>query len=472
MRVLTLDCGTSRLKAGVFQIVDLGAARPSAVRAPMRLWIEKVGENSGEELVPGRDHSHLEVESYLARVFELLRRVSGELAGEGLQVDALCPSVCCPALVALDRNLRPLYPAITHLHRGSQPHARELADRLGTERWLSKTGNLPVPGGISITALRWLAARQPHVVSHAAHWVHLHALLLHTLTGRLVTDPTQAAYTGLYDVPGGSGWLDDDWLNELGVRREQLPEVAPSASIAGKLTAGAAQASGLPRGLPVVTGGADIPIGLLAAEELLPDCALNMSGTTEVFAASSEGCPQPAENYLLRPHLVPGRWVTVKVIPVGGQSLIWFRDRFCREMSTGRFWDWLTRLDVKMENFMEEQRMGSGPGVPEFIPYLFGNRHSLEPLTGGFLNLTAENSREDMLCAVLAAYRRSLREASREISAAVGRPLYRVVTSGGFDISSLGFHRRAALDRSTLTPLEAAVVRGAAVLTAMALEQG
>jgi sugar (pentulose or hexulose) kinase len=476
MRILTLDCGTSRIKAGIFDITGGQAGKEpqhSAIKAPVRLWVEKTDEGPAtEETLAGRDRSHLDVDLYLTRIYQLLRRVTEDTAKEGNKIDALCPSVCCPALVALDHEMRPLYPALTHLHRASQPQSKELAARIGKARWLATAGNLPVPGGISISAMHWLAACRPHVVADAAHWVHLHSVILYSLTGNLVTDPTQAAYTGLYDVPHAGGWLDREWLEMLGVRREQLPEILPSASIAGRLTPQAAAQSGLKQGLPVITGGADVPLGLLAAEELLPECALNLSGTTEIFAASCHGCPQPGENFLLRPHVVDSRWVAVKVSPVGGQTIFWFYDRFCREMSPNRFWDWVLRLDEKVERILDEQEIGvEVEGIPEFIPYIFGNRHSLEPQKGGFINITAETTREDMLCAVLAAYRIKLREASQEIAAAVSRPLYRTVTSGGFDISSLGFHRRAALKRSTLTPIEAAIIRGAAVLAARTLEK-
>ena len=471
MKILTLDCGTTRIKAAVFDISGSGEENrlngSSAVNAPLKLWMERTGAPATETTLAERDRSHIDVDHYLQRVFELLRRVSEEETS----LDAVCPAVCCPALVALDENFRPLHPALTHLHQDNQPQSAELVNRLGRERWLKTTGNLPVPGGISISALHWLAATHPGVVAEARYWVHLHSVLLYSLTGRLVTDPTQAAFTGLYDVPGVSGWLDDDWLEQLGVKREQLPEILPSASVAGKLTAQAAKNSGFPEGLPVVTGGADIPTGLLAAEEVLPEAALNISGTTSIVAASCGHCPAPAGNYLLRPHLVPGRWVVVKVSPVGGEALNWFHDRFCREMSLDRFWDWVARLDVKVEQLLEDQSVAENRGqMLEFIPYLHGYRHCLEPRKASFTGLSSETTREDMLCAVLVAYRGFLHDAVQEVAAAVGRSLDHVVTSGGYDISALGFHRRAALSRSTLTPLEAAVVRGAAILATLALE--
>jgi len=475
MRILALDCGTHRIKAGVFDISSTPSAKrpqPSAVKAPVRLWIEDTDGPLTEQTLAGRDRSHLDVDSYFNRVFNLLRRVSTEIKEDGITIDILCPAVSSPSLVALDSQMRPVYPALTHLHRASQPQAKELAASLGHRKWLEKVGNLPLPGAMSISSLRWLAAKQPHVLASTSHWIHLHSLLLYKLTGNLVTDPTQAACTGVYDILHSGGWLDDQWLETMGLRRNQLPEIVPSVSIAGKLKSDVSNTTGLPQGLPVVTGGADIPTGLLAAEELFPGCALNMSGTMETVAASSELCPKPRENCLLWPHLLPGRWVAMKVSPVGGETLHWFQSRFCREMSQGRFWDWVVRLDLQVERNLEEQELTTeAEGAVEFIPYLFGSPHSLEEKKGGFIGLTAESTREDMLIAVLVAFRRYLREAARDVAASVDRPLERVVTSGGYDISSLGFHRRAALSRAKLTPLEASVVRGAAILAARALEE-
>lgn len=475
MRLLAIDCGTSRIKAGVFHTpkeLKPKGLMSGAVRAPLRLWIEELSTIPTEGTYASRDRTRIDVDSYMDKVIQLVRRVSEELKKDGTVIDALCPAFSCPSLVALDKHLRPLHPALTHVHRESVPHAIELVNQIGRGKWLEKAGNLPVPGSITASSMRWLAARQPHVAAVAAHWVQLHTVLLHRLTGELLTDPTQAAYTGLYDSRGATGWLDDEWLKQVWVKRAQLPEIVPSDSVAGKLTKQAASDTGLKKGIPVITGGADIPTGLLAAEELQPGCALNMSGSSEIVAASREGCPAPSEKYLIRPHLQPGRWTAVKVSPVGGETISWFRDRFCREISPGRYWDWVMNLVESVDSLIESQKLEEEQGESlEFLPYLFGDRHSLEQRKAGFIGFTGSTTREDMLCAVLAAYRRCLREAGREVAAAVGRPLYTAVTSGGFDIASLSHHRRSAFHQSSLIPLEAAVIRGAALLAARALEK-
>ncbi|MBW7996118.1 MAG: hypothetical protein FVQ81_06005 [Candidatus Glassbacteria bacterium] len=475
MRLLTIDCGTSRIKAGVFHTPKKLRAQgllSGAVRAPLRLWIEELTTVPTEGTHASRDRTRIDVDSYMDRVIRLIWRVVSELKEDGTTIDALCPAFSCPSLVALDNHLRPLHPALTHVHRESMPHARELVSQIGWENWLKKAGNLPLPGSITASSMRWLAAHQPHVAAVAAHWVQLHTVLLLRLTGELITDHTQAAYTGLYDCRGASGWLDDGWLEQLGVSRSQLPEIVPADSIAGKLTRQAAAETGLKKGIPVITGGADIPTGLLAAEELQADCALNMSGSSEIVAASCEGCPEPGEKYLIRPHLQPGRWTVVVVSPVGGETLCWFRDRFCREISPGRFWDWVMKLEESVDSVIGSQLLEEEQGESlELLPHLFGDMHSFQQRKAGFVGLTSSTTREDMLCAVLAAYRRCLREAGRDVAAVVARPLYAAVTSGGFDIASLAHHRRSAFYRSNLFPLEAAVIRGAAVLAARALER-
>jgi len=141
-------------------------------------------------------------------------------------------------------------------------------------------------------------------------------------------------------------------------------------------------------------------------------------------------------------------------------------------MSPGRFWDWIMKLEESVEAIIDSQKLDEEQGDSlEFLPYLYGDRHSFEQRKAGFLGLTGSTTREDMLCAVLAAFRSCLRDAGREVAAAVGRPLYSIVTSGGFDISSMSHHRRSAFDHSNLIPLEVAVIRGAAVLAARALEK-
>jgi sugar (pentulose or hexulose) kinase len=99
---------------------------------------------------------------------------------------------------------------------------------------------------------------------HAGSLINLVAL---ELTGRWVTDPASG--------PGGLRWPAP--VTRL-VRPDALPAVVPFGTVIGGLTPGAAQATGLPSGLPVALGGHDGACANLGALASRPgDCCLTLS---------------------------------------------------------------------------------------------------------------------------------------------------------------------------------------------------
>jgi len=60
----------------------------------------------------------------------------------------------------MDESGNPLYPSIIHWDRRSIKQARKALALIGKERFLRLAGNLPYPGGISLTGLLWLKERE------------------------------------------------------------------------------------------------------------------------------------------------------------------------------------------------------------------------------------------------------------------------------------------------------------------------
>ncbi|MGW6535771.1 xylulokinase [Streptomyces sp. NPDC055051] len=192
-------------------------------------------------------------------------------------------------LVVLGPGHRPLRPALLWNDTRSAPQAAALTGRLGgPEAWLDRTGSVPVA---SMTAAKWQWLRE-HEPRHAeaATAVRLpHDLLTERLSGEAVTDPGDASGTCWYDPADGA--YDPALLDLLGLDPALLPTVAPTgATPAGRLTAAAAEALGLPRTVTVAAGTGDnmaAAVGLgLGAAGLLdhPVVSLGTSGT--VFAAT------------------------------------------------------------------------------------------------------------------------------------------------------------------------------------------
>ncbi|MHC4459062.1 MAG: FGGY family carbohydrate kinase, partial [Planctomycetota bacterium] len=77
------------------------------------------------------------------------------------QIDAISLSTLCPSLLPLDADGDPLYPVILHLDRRSYRQAVWALERIGEEKFLRSAGNLPIPGGISLTSLLWIRDYEP-----------------------------------------------------------------------------------------------------------------------------------------------------------------------------------------------------------------------------------------------------------------------------------------------------------------------
>jgi glycerol kinase len=141
-------------------------------------------------------------------------------------------------IVALDPGGRPLARAIVWQCRRTTDACARLRAEGRADAIARKTG-LVLDPYFSATKARWLLDHDPAVAAAAARgalrFATIDALLAHALTGRLVTDPTNASRTMLYDLERRA-W-DPELLALFGVRAEMLPEVVPSAGVLGETDA-------------------------------------------------------------------------------------------------------------------------------------------------------------------------------------------------------------------------------------------
>ena len=298
-------------------------------------------------------------------------------------------STLCPSLLPMDADGNPLHPIILHLDRRSFHQAQWALQRVGENQFLNISGNLPVPGGISVTSLLWLRDHKPGIYYRKdVCFGHAVTFFLKRLTNRFLIDPSNASFTGLYDTVGYSDW-DDRLLQPLEIDRQKLPEVMMSASIAGELSDSDARLLGLPKKIPIVIGANDTTCAAVGAGLTEAGDIMNTSGTVEILVLCLEE-PLISKNHLLRTHAYPGRWLAMRTVGAGGVSLEWFRMNFCREMTKETFY----------EEYLKE--VLSPKKVPEtrFHPFLAGDRHRIRRKSGAFTRLTLNTTREDALLAV------------------------------------------------------------------------
>src|SRR5262245_4558407 len=132
MHILSLDVGTSSVKAAVLDVATTQPVGPVA-RVPYELDY------------PTPDAAEVQAE----RLWQVVTAAAREATRTVPQVEGVGLSVLTPALVLLDEADKPLRPIWTHLDRRARPVARQVWGAVGPE-FLSTVGNRPLPGGITV----------------------------------------------------------------------------------------------------------------------------------------------------------------------------------------------------------------------------------------------------------------------------------------------------------------------------------
>ncbi len=368
--ILAIDVGTQSLRACIMDSKLSVLARQQVHYTPR---------------VISRDKVEIDAEILWEALVQACRKLTHK---DRVQVITL--STLCPSLLPMNAAGNPLRPIILHLDRRSYEQAQWALQRVGEEQFLNIAGNLPVPGGISVTSLLWIRDREPEIYSKkGVCFGHAVTFFMKRLTNRFVIDPSNASFTGLYDTVGYGDW-DERLYGPLGIDRRKLPDVLLSTAIAGELADHAAQVLGLPGNIPVNIGANDTTCATVGAGVTEAGDIMNTSGTVEILVLCLAK-PIVSENHLLRTHAYPGRWLAMRTVGAGGASLEWFRVNFCKEMTKETFYgDYLK--EVLAPDKVPEAR---------FYPYLTGDRHRIRRKSAAFTRLTLNTNRDDLLLALV-----------------------------------------------------------------------
>jgi len=369
-RILAIDAGTQSLRACVVDRNLVTLERQQISYAPQ---------------LRGKNFVEIEAEVLWKAFIDSCRQL--RMAKE---VEAISFSTLCPSLLPMDCDGNPLGPIILHLDRRSHRQALWALERVGEDRFLRTAGNLPVPGGISVTSLLWFKENQPSIY-HRKDVIFGHAVtfFMRRLTGSFVIDPSNASFTGIYNTLGYSGW-DDGLLRDLEIEREKLPQVVMSKTVVGDLDKRVATLIGVPPGIPVVIGANDTTCAAVGAGVIEPGKLMNTTGTTDIMVLCLDR-PFAGRNHLLRTHAYPDRWLAMRIVGAGGASVEWFRKTFCQEMSREFFYD----------QYLSTVLSTSTQPKVRFHPYLTGDRHRIRQKTGSFTQLSLNTTREDCLLALV-----------------------------------------------------------------------
>ncbi len=217
-------------------------------------------------------------------------------------------SAMLPTLVEADEQGRPLRPAITWEDARAEPEAEALIAAVGADTLYRVTGQRV--DGRYLAAMHARLARlglAGSVVCGAKD------ALFAYLTGELLTDPSTAAGTGVYDLDG------EGWDPELvaAARIPGLPTLASCSAIRPMRTV-LCDRLGLPAGFPVVLGAADSVLGARGVGAVHHGDVAVIAGTSAIVLGISDTPIRDRERrYLVTPLTGVGWGLEMDLLAVG-----------------------------------------------------------------------------------------------------------------------------------------------------------
>lgn len=381
--LLAHDLGTSGNKATLYHTDGRLAASVVAsypTQYPYPGWVEQ------------------DPEDWWKAVCETSRSLLQKAAVAPEQVAVVSFSAQMMGCLLVDKEGNPLRPMITWADTRASQEEQELRQVMDETDFYHLTGHRP-SASYSAAKLLWVRRHEPEVYRRAHKMLHAKDFIIHRLTGAFVSDYSDASGTNLFDI-NRKCW-SETLCTKLDIPMELLPELHPSATVAGGITEEAAARCGLAPGTPVVLGGGDGSCACVGAGVVRQGSTYCVLGSSSwISTASTQPVFDPQNRTFNWVHLDPALYTPCGTMQAAGVSYAWFRDALCVPEQQQA-----ARNGTSIYKLLDEAASKTIPGANGllFLPYLLGERSPRwnHKARGAFLGLDVTTTKPQMARAVL-----------------------------------------------------------------------
>ena len=347
-------------------------------------------------VVPEPGWAELESDTVRDRCFEVMGEAQAAVPDDPVQ--GLAVSCQGEAFTPVGPGKESLANAmITFDTRAAGLMARWSAE-FGMERLYRLTGHTAHPM-FSIFKLLWIKENRSDIFRRAVKFLCFEDFLHLHLGAEPHIAWSLAGRTMLFNITRHT-W-DHDILEAVGLEPERLAAPAHSGDVVGTVEASRASALGMGKGVKIVCGGHDQPMGALGAGVVSPGKAMYATGTSECITPAflkpilSEDLFR--NNICTYDYILEGMYTTVAFSLTGGNILKWFRDQWGGEE--------VQEAERTGKNPYELllSKIGTEPSSLLVLPYFTptGTPYFDHDVYGAVLGLKLHTTREEFLRGLL-----------------------------------------------------------------------
>ncbi len=372
-RFLAIDAGTTIVKAALTgidgEVIDV-VSHKLDILMPKQGWCE------------------MNMNTVWQAVCEVVGQLRENNGGEWENICAVGICAQGDGMWPLDANGNPVRNAVLW----NDTRAGGMIDYESINRSCLALGTTPLFPGAGPVILRWLKENEPENYERIATVLHCKDWLNYKLTGRLVTDQTDAS-TALFNIY--TKQYEFSLLELLGIEscRGCFPDVVSSDQIIGTVTEHIASLLKIKAGIPVIAGAIDVLAVATGCDVTKPTQKGSILGTTlcnYVVLDQAGALAHAGENGEVLCHTHPNVYIKLMAALSGASALDWVRRQVLADEPFAELEQSIIKLPIGSEGVL-------------FQPYLYGERAPFHAAnaSSGFFGLRPNHTKYHM---VRAAY--------------------------------------------------------------------
>jgi xylulokinase len=372
--ILTLDLGTTNIKAGIY----------SSSLEEISIVSSKVNYNNLNNFV------EFDAEGYWYTCKKNLIDVIEKSGIDRKRIVSISLTGQAESLVTIGKNNEPLGNAISWMDERSDEECKVLKKNFDSKSSYMITGQPEIVTTWPVTKILWIKNNQKSRFENTKMFLLIKDFIIFKLTGRFVSEYSISSFTYYLDIINKKYW--EDIINYVGFNITQLPELhEPGENIFG-LREEIARELEIRDDIAVNIGMLDHFSGMLGVGNIEESILSESTGTVLALATILKN---PGSNlYPLPFHYgpFPNTYSLLPVCESGGICYEWFKDNFFPESSFDEINKQIEeRLNNKKENYLL------------FLPYIMGvNSPEFDPRAKGvFYGIKINNNKIDFARAVL-----------------------------------------------------------------------
>lgn len=257
--------------------LDVGTSSVKGVLVSSHGQIIAVGKRLNNLLRSG-DRVELEAEKHVSTVFDLITELVAQTPS-GSRILGLSMAAASGNTLLADEGGKPLTNIISWLDKRLAGQLAPLLPEIDIQGFHGIIG-WPWNEVFPLAHLAWFKHNIPEVYNKAGRFCMNSDYLLYRLCGEWAIDPSTATTFFLYNQK--TGHWHKPYLDIMDIREEALPNIAPSGTPAGKVSAEAAEKTGLPKDTKIVLGAFDHPCAARGTGVTGPGMMMLSCGTSWV----------------------------------------------------------------------------------------------------------------------------------------------------------------------------------------------